>query len=505
MAELLISSAVLITVLALLRLLLRGRIPSGIRYAMWLLVLLRLALPFSLFPSPVSAAGIVSQAIRVEETAGGDQAVWLDNAAQAPGSEMRPAGRPNAERMLLYGWPAGSVIAAIWFGVVNGKLAVRLRRTRRRFDYTAPVPIYIADGLSSPCLYGLFRPAVYLTEQAADDPRRAHITITHELTHLRHRDHIWSAARVLCLIVYWFDPFVWLAAWLSKQDGELYCDDCAIRALGEEQRFAYGRALLELSETAVRPSDLICGASTLSGGARRMRERITRIVNRPKRSLPLCILMAVFVLAAAAFTFSGSPEALAEPDNVPSVTPPPILAASAPDGERAAVIPTSVPEADEGESVVQTSAPARDILPTPVPTEAPYQNDTTAEEAPSGGGGTSQIQWVQTAETASPPDETTAPIYTMPPDEDFETTAPVYTMPPDEDFETSAPASTSVPIEQEETSAPIPTPPVNDAETIVVRDMRDVYMNSDTDPYPDMPSTMPDTPPPAVMATPEPG
>ena len=53
------------------------------------------------------------------------------------------------------------------------------------------------------------------------------------------------ALRLLLLAMYWFDPFVWLAARLSKIDCELACDDLALRDLQDSARIAYGRAFLD--------------------------------------------------------------------------------------------------------------------------------------------------------------------------------------------------------------------------------------------------------------------
>ena len=56
MLEILISSSVLILVVALLRLVLRDKISARLQYALWLLVLVRLLVPVSFFHSPVSVA-----------------------------------------------------------------------------------------------------------------------------------------------------------------------------------------------------------------------------------------------------------------------------------------------------------------------------------------------------------------------------------------------------------------------------------------------------------------
>lgn len=483
MTELLVSSAILITVVALLRLLFRKRIPPGLQYALWLLVLLRLALPFALFPASFSAAGAITrtvQAIHTDETA---EPVTPPSYAES-GETAPTAEQPGTEQLLGYVWLGGSLIAAIWFIAVNRRLSRRLRRSRRRLEHSAPIPVYMADGLSSPCLYGLFRPAVYLTEQAADDPQKAEMTVAHELTHWRHRDHLWSFARLLCLIVYWFDPFVWLAAWLSRQDGELFCDACTIRSLGEERRYEYGRTLLEMTEPAVGSAGLICSVSTMSVGARRMRERIAMIARGPGRSLPRIAAVIAVMLAAAACTFSGAAEAPeAEPTEPIPTSPSLIAAAPEPVEAEATAPPAPISEADAQITVVPTAVPAPML--TDTPTSAPVQSavsttpmsidqtvreDAAGEETPSGGGGgMPRTQWVEAASGGSAPSQQAQTAITAAPADEPE-----------------SPAVTPPPTEAEP----------SETEPVVVRDMRDEYMVSEGE-YPvDMPSTVPDSPPP---------
>ena len=57
MIEVLLTSSVLILALALLRRGLRGRIDPRLQYALWLLVVLRLLIPGSLFPAPLTCRG----------------------------------------------------------------------------------------------------------------------------------------------------------------------------------------------------------------------------------------------------------------------------------------------------------------------------------------------------------------------------------------------------------------------------------------------------------------
>lgn len=69
-------------------------------------------------------------------------------------------------------------------------------------------------------------------------------TVEHEITHFRHGDHFWSALRSVCIALHWYNPLVWWAAILSRNDAELACDEGTIRRIGEDARAEYGRTLI---------------------------------------------------------------------------------------------------------------------------------------------------------------------------------------------------------------------------------------------------------------------
>lgn len=57
MTEIILTSSILILLLAALRRVLRGRIDPRVQYALWLLVAARLLIPGTLFTAPVSVMG----------------------------------------------------------------------------------------------------------------------------------------------------------------------------------------------------------------------------------------------------------------------------------------------------------------------------------------------------------------------------------------------------------------------------------------------------------------
>ncbi|MFQ9472767.1 MAG: M56 family metallopeptidase [Oscillospiraceae bacterium] len=70
----------------------------------------------------------------------------------------------------------------------------------------------------------------------------------------------WSALRCTALALHWYDPLVWLAVSLSKADGELACDEGAVRRLGEEERTPYGRTLVDMVAQRSRGPPTCCPA-----------------------------------------------------------------------------------------------------------------------------------------------------------------------------------------------------------------------------------------------------
>lgn len=366
MKEILLTSSVLILALSLLRRLLRGKISPTLQYALWLLAAARLLVPGSLFPSPVSVVGAASnlqtalqEAVSVRQAAGLTHPGSPDFQPNAPADPPPPenissGGDMPARRTVPWqalAWGIGAGLTGTALAVSNLAFAIRLRRSRKRMHLPPEfgrLPVYLVEGLASPCLFGLLRPAVYVNKMALEEARFAHILV-HEQTHFRHGDHLWAVLRGVCLTVYWFNPLVWLAAVLSRRDCELACDDGAIRRLGEEKRLDYGATLLRMVPAGRSPADLLCTATTMTAGKRTMKERITLIAHRPRMLRLTLAAVALLTGCLVAVTFGGR-AAAAAPDPAPSAS----------NGEEPAATPAASPE---NPSPAQTAAavPLEDV------------------------------------------------------------------------------------------------------------------------------------------------
>lgn len=344
MKEILLTSSVLILALLALRQLFRRTVSRQMQYALWLLVLVRLLVPVNvgtLAHNVLSAAEPVQAVVEERldtpvlyvqggterrpaqllpgKESQGEPLSPPSDAAIAPADEysiVTPTYRTvTLSEALTYVWYAGMAGVGAWFLFTNLRFARALRKARTPYRVEGcRYPVYLVSALPSPCLFGVLRPAVYLNEKALQSPDALRFVLAHEQTHARHLDPLWSLLRGLCLTVYWFDPLVWLAAVLSREDGELACDEGTLRALGADERTAYGKALLALVPVCDKPQNPLLGATTMTSGKRGLKERITRIAEN--RQAKAAAVFAVVALAAlvCAVSFTGAP------DTTPEVT-----------------------------------------------------------------------------------------------------------------------------------------------------------------------------------------
>ncbi|MGN0712412.1 MAG: M56 family metallopeptidase, partial [Anaerovoracaceae bacterium] len=165
-------------------------------------------------------------------------------------------------------------------------------------------PVYVTESIETPCLFGFFKPVIYVTPEVAEDSRTLRYAVEHEMSHYRQKDPLWSLLRGICLILQWFNPLVWAAAVLSKNDCELACDAATIRRLGEEERADYGRTLIEMT----RPGRnvLLLNATTMTGSRHALKERIEMIAKKPKMAVYTLIVVLLVAAAAVLVTFTGA-------------------------------------------------------------------------------------------------------------------------------------------------------------------------------------------------------
>ena len=296
-----LTVSALIAVVLLVRAIFKNRVPKRMLYALWLVVLLKLCLPGTLVSLPVlpaeDAAVPAQSAERPVQTAPVIQrpaqtVTKPQTPAQQPVSPVQETAKPAAKplttaQILQIAWFSGSALLGLWLFGAWAVFTIRLHRDRRFVGKRGGTCIYVSDAVKSPCLAGLI-PAVYLTEDVLRNDT-TELIVRHELTHLHHLDFLWSLCRTIAVIVYWWNPLIWLAAICSKRDAELACDEAVAAGLQPEQRIAYARAIL-----AQAPRKK--AALSLAGPP--VKERILFLTKKQRTSV-LCVILALLLVASA--------------------------------------------------------------------------------------------------------------------------------------------------------------------------------------------------------------
>ena len=348
MLEWAFTSGIVVILVLLMRQLFKGKISLRLQYGLWLLVLVRLLVPVNLFDTNVSILNLLSvesetdtshagpgmNAGAVSQQDGG-QKNNMTHASYTENSDHKELSVPEKEEptynsgktvkgtvrlseLVLAVWAAGMIVAAAVLGGINIHFSRRLRRVRKPLeDRDRSLPVYIVQGISSPCLFGLIHPAIYLPEEITEE--QLPYVLAHEESHYRAGDHIWSLLRSVCMVLHWYHPLVWLAAYVSRQDSELACDERTIRHLGEDRRNDYGRILVDLTIKKASTADFLCCATTMTADGRSLKERVQMIAHKPHMLAATSGIVAVLAVTVFCVACTGArDDTVSEPDAIGS-------------------------------------------------------------------------------------------------------------------------------------------------------------------------------------------
>jgi len=348
-----LQGSLLICLILLIRFILRGRLPIRWHYYLWLVLLVRLSLPWSpesrlsiynLYQpsrwggptqSVAENAGMEATAARQAEgsrqtqpkTAAGADTVPRPGAQAAFDSPHQRFTMPPEEgdrtsahwKIMLAAlpvfWLAGVValggyvlVRNIWLwravkqerALTNQQILDLLEDCKMQMRVQTIVGVVVTDQIKSPALFGFVRPRILLPQGLIETLGldELHYVLLHELAHLKRRDIYLAWLVCLLQVLHWYNPLMWFAFGRMRADQEMAADALALSAAGTDESRLYGQTIVNLLERFSRPQYLPSLAGILENPSHieRRIQMIAKFKGTTCRPLLAMVVLAVLGL-----------------------------------------------------------------------------------------------------------------------------------------------------------------------------------------------------------------
>jgi beta-lactamase regulating signal transducer with metallopeptidase domain len=257
-----------------------SRLRPAWQAAIWLVVVLKLALPWS-----PAMAWSLSDLFASFSGGGAIAIVTVPAAAASPAAP--------ALSLAAVGWLA---LAALWAAgalVVVSRAGLAHRRTLRSARRAALAPAHavallhalaprsrarlvIGDDVTGPHVVGLLRPTIVVPAGLVADTALLRAALLHELAHVRRGDAIGRAVQVAASALMWWFPLVRFVHRKLDLAREAACDAWALDA-GDVSRPAYARLLVRMAALRTADAPSLASHHTLDA-------RIAAVLGPPMRA-----------------------------------------------------------------------------------------------------------------------------------------------------------------------------------------------------------------------------
>lgn len=259
--------------------------PSSQLYFIWLFVLIRLLMPYSLsvdwkfgeYTIPQEITGILSEN---DNEALHDMS--NDNGLQNNVEDDNEAGNINTVNFRLCFqviWFVGVLCFAIYYLLRMVLLNSKIKRSSKVKGYKN---VWMWKDHTGACVIGLFHPRIYVPQGCTGNS--LDMIVRHEVQHIKHYDYLFIYLFYCGLALHWYNPLVWMAYRMAIQDVEKACDERVLFHSTLNERQTYARVLVDFyKEASVKSVTLGFGTSDIkkrikSIGEHKKKKRIYTVI-----------------------------------------------------------------------------------------------------------------------------------------------------------------------------------------------------------------------------------
>jgi beta-lactamase regulating signal transducer with metallopeptidase domain len=314
------------------------------KYYLWLLVILRLLIPFS---PDLSIVGSLFQEAKthfavlytpVEETPEINHSV-LAETQNIPGLENNTPQKPQ-KGVTDFSFARNHLLGTIWLAVAIILLIRKMYgygqfmkavKKESKIVYDGQIPAVLKEvstamGIKKrtfvctnslvrvPMLIGIIKPMIVLPAKAINKSELVYI-FRHELTHYRRIDFLYKWLTEIAVCLHWFNPFAYWVRKQINQDCEFSCDETVISCLGDTERQSYGETLLNsIVINNIGRADIV--SLSLSEDGKLIKERLYAIMQYRRKSKFIVFITAILTSVLLCGTVYAGAYTVAAVENV---------------------------------------------------------------------------------------------------------------------------------------------------------------------------------------------
>lgn len=332
-----LSGSILAIIILALKPFIKHKLSKSIQYYIWLIVLIRLVLPFSFegsimnnmfygekttidisSPSTVLSIDAVSKSINENIN---ENINKTDSSSLLPGVGGNLAdGFYHADtdhnrylrdlfiQYVLYLWIIGVIITLSANLIGYARFAKHLKQANKPAGYEeTQLLVSLAKGknirfvrnhfLSTPLLMGIIRPCIIIPDKNYNTSQLINILL-HEMSHLRRFDIGVKWLTMIAASIHWFNPLMYVIKKEINKACELACDEAVIKNFNSSEKQAYGDTLISVAAEHKYPLAVL--QVTMYEEKRNLKERLIAIMNHNQKSR-FAVIFSVILVGAIIF------------------------------------------------------------------------------------------------------------------------------------------------------------------------------------------------------------
>lgn len=304
-----VSSIAATVLILLLRKFFKEKLFAKTFVFLWLLVIIRLLVPFE-FYSSISAFAPekepvfeeANQPVFIGDLPGGKE--FLSEQEEKIPSDVpeKEKAKIQSDKILLSIWISGAVLTGGFFAAKHFYTVKKILKSCVPFDEipenykNGKIRFYKSKNLASPLSFGILRPAIIIPENTSEN--QLPFVLLHEETHVKDRDSVLKILALFALSLNWFNPLNWFMVKMFDRDLERYCDERVLKKLGGEKAFSYANTILDFAERESLSLSFFSAASLC--------ERVTSIMKNKAKKKNFPAVLAVFCAIVFVMTACGT-------------------------------------------------------------------------------------------------------------------------------------------------------------------------------------------------------